>query len=95
MGFSLRDKIRILEDAVKASQEQPSKNIQSDPNPLRSNIDQFWMNTNDMETDLYNFLMRIQNKDPELARYMRNKIRNVLSKFTYRPEASKKSNLPN
>jgi hypothetical protein len=60
-----------------------SQDTQSNPNLLRSNIDQFWMNPEDLKHDLYIFLERVQNKDPQLARYMRNQIRNVLTKFTY------------
>lgn len=69
----------------KLIEENPKK--QTPPpvevDPLRSNIDQFWMNTDDLRSDLYKFLERVQNKDPELARSMRNTIRNVLAKFRY------------
>lgn len=77
---------KIYEDL---QQQQPNldKQKQAPPqveqDPLRSNIDQFWMNPEDMKNDLFKFLDRTQRKDPELARFMRNSIRNILAKFRY------------
>lgn len=52
-----------------------------DLSALRSNIDQFWKNPEDLENDLYNFIKSVSEKDPKLAKFLIHKIKKVLLKF--------------
>lgn len=75
---------------AKVAQQEPVKKEVPEPNqevdPLRSNIDQFWMNPEDMKNDLTKFLTKTQGEDPELARFLISGIRQVLGQFRYKPE---------
>jgi len=79
-------KILLGEDTTLPQDNTFKKEPTKEVDPMRSNIDQFWMNTEDLKSDLYKFLKRVQTKDPELARNIRNTIRTVISKFRYNPE---------
>lgn len=72
-----------IEDPKAQPVEEPKEQSED---PLRSNIDQFWMNPADLKNDLYKFLAKIQGEDPELARQLISNIRAVISKFRYKPE---------
>lgn len=72
------------EDQTPTQQVQPEQKPEPpSEDPLISNIDQHWMDPESLKSDLTAWLIKIQSKDPQMARYVRNIIRNVLAKFRY------------
>jgi len=88
---------KIIKEENPIDGARPSKKIQqpvkqdkpqTEEDPLRSNIDQFWMNPDDLKNDLFKFLERVNKKDPKLCRFLINNIRNTIAKFRYAPDDS-------
>ncbi len=77
------------QQAPPSKKEVPEEKPEIEEDPLRSNIDQFWMNPEDLKSDLDKFLTKINTEDPKLARYLINTIRNTIGKFRYAPEQEK------
>lgn len=80
---------RLLKEEEEEDQT-PTQQVQPEPepdpvneDPLVSNIDQHWMDPEALKSDLTAWLTKLQSKDPQMARYVRNIIRNVLAKFRY------------